>query len=151
MSKLYLNDPSGYNVKMAEVSRHFSHKVEVNPPGSCPNRFTGIHAPHLCYNACAMTDKTEGLNQIASENFIEVNTLDAEKLGIEDREVIAVSSRRGEITAIAHVSDKTRPGETWMPFHFVNGANWITNDALDFISSTPEYKVCAVKIAKITE
>ncbi len=36
MSKLYLNDPSGYNVKMAAVARHFSHKVEVNPPGSCP-------------------------------------------------------------------------------------------------------------------
>ena len=36
MSKLYLADPSGYDVKMNEISRHFSHKVEVYPPGSCP-------------------------------------------------------------------------------------------------------------------
>ena len=36
MSKLYLADPSGYDVKMNEIARHFSHKVEVYPPGSCP-------------------------------------------------------------------------------------------------------------------
>ena len=36
MSKLYLADPSGYDVKMDEIARHFSHKVEVYPPGSCP-------------------------------------------------------------------------------------------------------------------
>ena len=35
MSKLYLADPSGYDVKMNEIARHFSHKVEVYPPGSC--------------------------------------------------------------------------------------------------------------------
>lgn len=36
MSKLYLSDPSGYDEKMNEIARHFSHKVEVYPPGSCP-------------------------------------------------------------------------------------------------------------------
>ena len=101
------------------------------------------------YNACAMTDKTEGINEIANANFIEIHTDDAEKLGVADGELVAVSSRRGEITATAHVSDKTRCGEVWMPFHYVDGANWLTNDALDSISSTPEYKVCAVKVSKI--
>ena len=38
------------------------------------------------YNACAMTDKTEGINEIAGKAFIELNTLDAEKLGIADGE-----------------------------------------------------------------
>ena len=60
-----------------------------------------------------------------------------------------VSSRRGTITAEARVSDKTNPGQVWMPFHYVDGANWLTIDALDSISSTPEYKVCAVKVSKI--
>ena len=101
------------------------------------------------YNACAMTDKTEGINEIANSNFIEIHRDDAEKLGIADGELVAVASRRGEITATAHVSDKTRCGEVWMPFHYVDGANWLTNDALDSISSTPEYKVCAVKVSKI--
>lgn len=101
------------------------------------------------YNACAMTDKTEGINQIAGESFIEINTEDAAKLEIADQEMVSVSSRRGSIQSKAVVSDKTRPGEVWMPFHYLEGgANWLTNDALDSISSTPEYKVCAVKVEK---
>ena len=104
------------------------------------------------YNACAMTDKTEGINRIAGESFIEINTEDALLLGIEDREMVQVSSRRGVIKTKAIVSDKTRPGECWMPFHYIEGgANWLTNDALDSISSTPEYKVCAVKVEKICD
>lgn len=102
------------------------------------------------YNACAMTDKTEGINEIAGESFIEIHTLDAERLGIADGESVSVASRRGRITSRARVSEKTRQGECWMPFHYVEGgANWLTNDALDNISSTPEYKVCAVRIERI--
>ena len=103
------------------------------------------------YNACAMTDKTEGSNQIAGESFIELNTEDAQKLGVEDGEMVSISSRRGTIQAKATVSYKTTPGECWMPFHYIEGgANWLTSDALDSISSTPEYKVCTVKVEKIT-
>ena len=104
------------------------------------------------YNACAMTDKTEGINRIAGESFIELNSQDAEEYGIMDGEMIAVSSRRGEIRTKACVSGKTRKGECWMPFHYLEGgANWLTNDSLDSISGTPEFKVCAVKIGKINE
>ena len=99
------------------------------------------------YNACAMTDKTEGLNEISGHSFIEINTEDAERIGIKDGDRVKVSSRRGSIETTANVSGKTNPGECWMPFHFLDGgANWLTSDALDSISSTPEYKVCAVKI-----
>ncbi len=101
------------------------------------------------YNACAMTDKTEGINEIAGGSFIELNTKDAEDLGILDGELVSVSSRRGTIQAEARVSGKTNEGECWMPFHYLEGnCNWLTSDALDGISSTPEYKVCAIKVEK---
>ena len=101
------------------------------------------------YNACAMTERTAGLMEMANDNFVEVNTKDAEELGITDGEIVALSSRRGRITARAEVSNKTRPGEVWMPFHYMDGANWLTNNSLDSISSTPEYKVCAVRLSKL--
>lgn len=102
------------------------------------------------YNACAMTGKTEGINEIAGGSFIELNTADADNLGIADGEMVSISSRRGEIQAEARVSDKTNKGECWMPLHYLEGnCNWLTSDALDSISSTPEYKVCAVKVSKI--
>ena len=101
------------------------------------------------YNACAMTDKTQEINDNWGESFIEINTKDAKKLGINDKDKVIVTSRRGKITTTARVSDKTNTGECWMPFHYVEGnANKLTSKALDGISGTPEYKVCAVKIAK---
>ena len=101
------------------------------------------------YNAQAMTARTQGLNEIAGSSFIEVNTADAQALGIADGDKVCVSSRRASIESTARVSDKTKPGQTWMPFHFQDGnANWLTSPAVDNICATPEYKVCAVKVSK---
>jgi len=104
------------------------------------------------YNAAAMTIRTPGLNLLAGEGFIEVNFRDAERLGIGKGERIRVSSRRGTITATAHVGRKVSQGETWMPFHFPDSpVNMLTNAALDEFARIPEYKVCAVRLEKIAE
>ena len=101
------------------------------------------------YNARAMTGRTEGLDEIANRSFIEINAHDAEALGVADGDRVRVSSRRGSIESTARVSDKTNPGETWMPFHFQDGnSNWLTNPALDRVSKALEYKVCAVRVEK---
>ncbi len=102
------------------------------------------------YNACAMTGRTPGLNQIAGRSFIELNTGDAARLGIADGDRVEVTSRRGKILSWARVSDKTNPGETWMPFHFLDGnSNWLTNAALDGTAKVPEFKVSAVRVVRL--
>ena len=104
------------------------------------------------YNACAMTSRTDGINEIASSSFIEINTDDALELGIAHGDRVKVSSRRGEIESTARVSYKTNKGQVWMPFHFQDGnSNWLTIAALDDICKVPEYKVCAVRVKKVTE
>ena len=101
------------------------------------------------YTTRAMTGRTPGLMEIAGHSYIEMNTEDAAKLGIRDGDKVWASSRRGKITTTARVSDKTSPGETWMPFHFPDGnANWLTNAELDPFCRIPEYKVCAIKVEK---
>lgn len=101
------------------------------------------------YTTRAMTGRTPGLMEIEGKSFIEMNIVDAEKLGIANGDKVRVSSRRGSIESTARVGTKTSPGESWMPFHFPDGnANWLTNAALDKYARIPEYKVCAVKIEK---
>lgn len=101
------------------------------------------------YNAQAMTARTEGINVIAGKSFIEMNTADADARGIADGDKVRVFNSRASIESTARVSDKTKPGQTWMPFHFQDGnANWLTSPALDNICATPEYKVCAVEVEK---
>jgi len=101
------------------------------------------------YTTRAMTGKTPGLMEIEGKSFIEMNIVDADKLGIKNGDKVRVSSRRGSIESTARVGTKTSPGESWMPFHFPDGnANWLTNAALDKYARIPEYKVCAIKIEK---
>jgi len=99
------------------------------------------------YNARAMTGRTQGLMEIEGRSYIEVNSADAARLGIRSGDAVRVTSRRGAICTTARVSEKTSPGETWMPFHFPDGsANVLTNAALDPFARIPEYKVCAVRL-----
>ena len=90
--------------------------AEYIPPAELPDESyplmltTGRILYH--YNATAMTDKTPGLNEICGHSFIEINTADAQKLGIEDGARVRVESRRGSIESQARVSGKTNPGET---------------------------------------
>ena len=101
------------------------------------------------YTTRAMTGRTPELMEIEGKSFIEMNIVDAEKLGIQNGDKVRVSSRRGSIESTARVGTKTSPGESWMPFHFPDGnANWLTNAALDKYARIPEYKVCAIKIEK---
>ena len=102
------------------------------------------------YNTRAMTGKTPGLMEKEGHSFIEMNTEDAVRLGIENGEKVRVTSRRGTLITTVRVGDKVSPKETWMPFHFPDGnANILTNAALDKYARIPEYKVCAVKVEKL--
>ena len=87
----------------------------------------------------------------ALEGVSELNFRDAEALGIVSGERVKVSSRRGSITATARVGRKVSQGESWMPFHFPDSpVNRLTNAALDEFARIPEYKVCAVRVEKLT-
>jgi formate dehydrogenase major subunit len=99
------------------------------------------------YNAGAMTQRTEGLNVLASESYVEMNTADADAMGVKTGDKVRITSRRGEIETIAVVGDRVNPNEVFMTFHFEDGnANHLTNSVTDKIAKVPEFKVSAVKI-----
>src|SRR5512138_9098 len=91
-----------------------------------------------------------GLDQMLSEETADISPADAARLGIADKEYVAVSSRRGSIKVKARVTEEVPPGLVWMAFHFREGnANWLTNNVFDPETKTAEYKACAVKIEKV--
>lgn len=101
------------------------------------------------YNTPTMTGKNEELIEIEGRSFIEINPSDAAKYGLEQGGRVKVASRRGEIETEARITQRVPEGVLYMPFHFADGAaNILTSDAVDSISMTPEYKVCAVKVKK---
>lgn len=85
------------------------------------------------------------------EPLCEMHPMLAEKLGIQDRDIVKVSTRRGDITLPAQVVKSIRPDTVFIPYHWAGNkaANQITIRALDPISKIPEFKVCACKIEKV--
>ena len=127
--------------------------IEDKPPAEVPDDqypfilSTGRMRFH--YNVGTMSRRTHLLDREFGFMFVEVNEADGEKLGIEDMDDCKVTTRRGQLTVKARVSDMAREGVLWMPFHFVEApANLLTNDAFCPISRTGEYKACAAKLEK---
>lgn len=100
------------------------------------------------FHTITMTGKNEEINEIVPVNFIEVNPITAKKYNLIDMENVIVSSRRGETNAEVHITDKIGEDVIFMPFHFADGANMLTNTVLDETCNIPELKVCAVEITK---
>lgn len=102
------------------------------------------------YHTMTMTGRVEGLNKKAPSNYVEINEITANKMGIKDGDMVRLTSRRGEVEVPARITDIIGENLLFMPFHYSEGAaNYLTNTAIDPIAKIPELKVAAVKMEKI--
>lgn len=94
-----------------------------------------------------MTRRAAGIMQVYGEALVELNPDDADKLGVNGRNILRITSRRGSIEAKAWVTDRVPPGMVYANFHFPEAsANELTHASLDPVSKIPSYKVTAVKV-----
>lgn len=104
------------------------------------------------YHTGIMTRRSQGLNGTHPEDSLEINPVDAEKLGIKNGDAIRVSTRRGSVDTTAQVTTRVPEGLTFTTFHFTESpCNMLTNRAADPVTQTPELKVCAVRVEKLNE
>ncbi len=102
------------------------------------------------YHSGSMTRTVKSIEKHAGEPYVEINPLDAGRLGVRTGEMIKVASRRGEIEIRARLTKRVSEGTVFIPMHYREAAaNVITNDALDPVVKIPEFKVCAVKIEAV--
>lgn len=101
------------------------------------------------YHTGTMTRKSHLHNREAREALIQINPADATALGLRNREMLQLRSRRGEMTARAELTQSVPPGMLYTSFHFQEApVNRLTNAASDSRAKCPEYKICAVRVEK---
>lgn len=127
------------------------HPVEHVPPAEMPDDeypyilSTGRVLYH--WHGGEMTRRAKGLMQVYGQALVEVNPDDAQRLGLNGKKRVRITSRRGVIEAEAWVTERVPPGMVFANFHFPEAsANELTINALDPVAKIPEYKVCAVKV-----
>jgi predicted molibdopterin-dependent oxidoreductase YjgC len=99
------------------------------------------------YNFSSMTGKSPELEMISPECFAEINPVDAERMGIKEKDLVRLTSRRGAVEMRATITERSQEGTVFTTYnHQETLVNLLTIDALDRLSRSPEYKLCAIRV-----
>jgi predicted molibdopterin-dependent oxidoreductase YjgC len=129
------------------------HGVRFLPPRELPDDeyplllTTGRLLPH--WHTGTMTRRCDVLDSLVPHGTLELSPADAQSLALRSGETAVVSSRRGRIEIPVAVTDRVNRGTVFVAFHFKeHPANALTIAALDPVAKIPEFKACAVRVAK---
>lgn len=107
---------------------------------------------HFHYGCGSMTRQSPLLERETPRGILFVNPLDAHEIGLQNHQLVSVSSRRGELKTQVILSEQVMPGLVSMPYHFKETpSNILTNNAMDPVTEMPELKACAVKIEAFSD
>jgi sulfite reductase (NADPH) flavoprotein alpha-component len=104
------------------------------------------------WHTMTKTGKVAKLNKLNAGPFVEIHPDDAATRDVVDGQKVELISRRGRAVLPAVVTDRVRPGNCFVPFHWNDehgeylAINALTNDAVDPDSQQPEFKICAVAL-----
>jgi formate dehydrogenase major subunit len=99
------------------------------------------------YNVGIQTRRTENVVW-HDQDLLEIHPHDAEERGIKDGDFVKLSSRTGDTTLRAHITDRVAPGVVYTTFHHPGTqANVVTTEFSDWATNCPEYKVTAVQVS----
>ena len=99
------------------------------------------------YNVGAQTRRTPNVVWY-KEDLLEIHPHDAETRGINEGDRVSLTSRKGDITLSAIITERVQPGVVYTTFHDPEtGANVVTTEYSDWATDCPEYKVTAVQVA----
>lgn len=101
------------------------------------------------FNAGTMTSRSQ-THELRPIDLLLVSPDDAHMLGIENGQVVRITSRYGQVTICASISTRVRPGEIFATFHSPETyLNRVISDRRDRFVQTPEYKVTAVRVERV--
>lgn len=107
------------------------------------------------WHTLTKTGKVPALNKLEPGPFVEIHREDAARLGIAEKDQVAIRSRRGQAVLPARISDRVMPGNCFAPFHWNDlvgeqlAINAVTCDAVDPLSLQPAFKHCAVTLERV--
>jgi assimilatory nitrate reductase catalytic subunit len=136
--------------------RAILHKVLCEPFREQPDQEygfilnTGRTVEH--WHTRTKTAEVAQLNDMVPNAWLEMNPADAARLGLKAHDRVTIASRRGHVADVElRVTGIVAPGQVFMPFHFAEAnSNNVTLGAFDPISREPNFKQCAVRVARTT-
>ena len=138
-----------------EDGRARFHPVEYRGPAETADRefaytlTTGRLLTH--YQSGSQTRRVPELQAAEPACFAEIHADTARTLGVAIGDNVRLSTRRGSIVLPVRITRDIRLDTVFVPFHWggASSANLLTNAALDPFARIPEFKACAVHVARV--
>lgn len=153
-SKDHPGTPVLYENEFATTSKRANFfVVDWEPPGESKSEkfpfilITGRQLAH--YNSGTQTRRTHNVD-LQPADLMEIHPDDAAALEIVDGSYVEIESTRGKVETWARVTTRVAPGNVFLSFHFPEvKTNLLTSGNSDPTVRCPEYKVTAVRVAKV--
>ena len=107
------------------------------------------------WHTMTKTGKVSRLMTHIPSPMLEINPIDAYKSGIENGDIVVVTSKNGTVRVKAKVSDSIREKVIFLPMHWgkqlendLNRTNNLTNTIVDPVSKEPDFKYTTVAVTK---
>lgn len=104
------------------------------------------------------TGKVQRLLTHIEKPYLEMNGVDAHNRNLKEGDIVVVNNPRGEVRVTVQINFDIRSGVVFMPMHFGRisnsdhgRANNLTNNLIDPVSKEPDFKYCAVEVAKFVK
>jgi formate dehydrogenase major subunit len=102
------------------------------------------------FNAGTMTMRTANV-ELRSNDTLDISAEDAMRLELSDGERVRVRSRYGEVFVPIRINAAVKPGELFATFHTTDVfVNRLIGSGRDNVVHTPEYKIVAARIEKLS-
>jgi nitrate reductase NapA len=126
------------------------------PPAEPPDRqypfWLGTGAVLEHWGTGSMTQRIPTLHRSIPQAYVEINREDAKGLGIRNREIVRLVSRRGSLEIEARIDYRSQPprGQLFVPsFDEALPINRLTLDACCPLSGQPDGSKCAVRVERL--
>ncbi|MDT5134037.1 MAG: assimilatory nitrate reductase catalytic subunit [Mycobacterium sp.] len=103
------------------------------------------------YQSGTQTRRVGSLLEAEPEPVAQIHADLARRIGVADGDTVRLATRRGEAVMAVRIVPGIRPDTVFAPFHWggSGNVNQLTNPVLDEHSRMPEFKVCAVAVARV--
>jgi assimilatory nitrate reductase catalytic subunit len=144
--RLFTDDRFFHADGRAQFSFENPRPMAEEPDGAFPFLLITGRGSAAQWHTQTRTGKSAVLRKLDPTTLhVEINPLDAQRLGIRPGETVTVESRRGSARAIAFPSPTVAQGQLFLPMHDAT-TNRLTFPDFDPYSRQPSYKSCAVRI-----
>lgn len=146
-----LFEDGNYYTPSGKAKLLFSPPAELPEPPDAAYPFTLLtgRGTSSQWHTQSRTGKSDILKKLYPQDaYIEIHPADAARLSLKEHDTVIVRSRRGEMQAAVYLAPTVQPGQLFLPMHYPE-VNRLTHPSFDPHSRQPNYKACAVALAKV--